>query len=90
MYLAGRSKRYILSVWGAASVVTPVASVLGALLFAAASPGTAGALAALSGGILLSLAVETMIPEAFDRAPLFSGAVAVLGFAIIAAVAALG
>jgi ZIP family zinc transporter len=90
MYLAGRSKRYILSVWGAASVVTPVASVLGALLFAAASPGMAGALAALSGGILLSMAVETMIPEAFDRAPLFSGAVAVLGFAIIAAVAALG
>jgi hypothetical protein len=28
-----------------------------------------------------------MIPEAFDSAPLFSGAVAVLGFAIIAAVA---
>jgi hypothetical protein len=36
------------------------------------------------------MAVETMIPEAVDRAPLFSGAVAVLGFAIIVAVAALG
>ena len=35
------------------------------------------------------MAVETMIPEAFDKAPLFSGTVAVLGFATIAAVAAL-
>ena len=88
MYLAGRSKRYILAVWGAASAVTPVAAVLGALLGGAASPAIAGALGALSGGILLGLAVETMIPEAFENAPLFSGAVAVLGFAIIAAVAA--
>jgi hypothetical protein len=29
-----------------------------------------------------------MIPEGFDKSPLFSGTVAVLGFAIIAVVAA--
>lgn len=90
MYLAGRSRRYIYSLWAAASVVTPVASVVGALLFATASPVVAGALGALSGGLLLGMAVETMIPEAFEDAPLFSGVVAVLGFAVIAAVAALG
>jgi ZIP family zinc transporter len=87
MHLAGRSARYIFSVWAAASVMTPVAAVLGCLLFAAASPKVAGTLDALSGGILLAMAVETMIPEALDRAPLFSGTVAVLGFAVIAAVA---
>jgi zinc transporter, ZIP family len=90
MHLAGRSGRYIILVWAAASVVTPVAAVLGSLMFAAASPGLAGTLEALSGGILLAMAVETMIPEALDKAPLFVGAIAVLGFAIIAAVAALG
>lgn len=89
MHLAGRSRKYILSVWAAAAAVTPVASVLGTLLFAGASPTMAGALGALSGGILLGIAVETMIPEAFESAPLFSGAVAVLGFGVIAAVAAL-
>ena len=89
MHLAGRSMRYIFSVWVAASVVTPVAAVLGSVFFAGASPMVAGILDALSGGILLAMAVETMIPEAFDKAPLFSGTVAVLGFAIIAAVAAL-
>ena len=89
MHLAGRSMRYIFSVWVAASVVTPVAAVLGSVFFAAASPTMAGILDALSGGILLAMAVETMIPEAFDKAPLFSGTVAVLGFATIAAVAAL-
>ena len=67
----------------------PVAAVLRSLLFAAASPGMAGTFEALSGGILLAMAVETMIPEALERAPLFIGAIAVLGFAIIAAVAAL-
>lgn len=85
MHLAGRSGRYIILVWAAASVVTPVAAVLGSLLFAAASPGMAGTLEALSGGILLAMAVETMIPEALEKAPPFIGAVAVLGFTIIAA-----
>ena len=89
MHLAGRSRRYIVVVWAGASAITPVCALLGAHLFAGASPATAGALGALSGGILLGMAVETMIPEAFESAPLFSGAVAVLGFAIIAAVAAL-
>ena len=39
------------------------------------------------GELLLVMAVETMIPEAIETA-LFIGAIAVLGFAIIAAVAA--
>jgi hypothetical protein len=49
----------------------------------------AGALEAASGGILLAMALETMIPEAFEEAPLFSGTTAVLGFAVSAAAAAL-
>jgi len=89
MHLAGRSRRYILSVWGAASLVTPVSAIIGSLLFANASPQAAGILDAVSGGILLAMAVESMIPEAFDKSPLFSGTIAVLGFAIIAALAAL-
>lgn len=89
MHLARRSGRYIILVWAAASAVTPVAAVLGSLLFAGASSAMAGMLEALSAGILLAVAVETMIPEAFDRAPLFSGVIAVLGFAVIAAVASL-
>lgn len=88
MYLAGRSMRYIISIWIGASLITPMAAVLGSIFFATASSGTAGTLDALSGGILLAMAVETMIPEAFHKAPLFSGTIAVLGFAIIAAIAA--
>jgi ZIP family zinc transporter len=89
MYLASRSMRYILLVWGAASLITPIAAVAGSLLLANASPALAGALDALAGGILLAMAAETMIPEAFDKSPLFSGTVVALGFALIAAVAAL-
>ena len=90
MYLAGRSRRYILSLWAAASMVTPAAAILGSVLFADASAEVSGALDAGSGGILLAMAVESMIPEAFGRTPLFSGTVAVIGFAIIAALAFIG
>ena len=89
MHLAGRSRRYILSVWCAASLITPVGAVLGSVVFANASPAVAGIFDAVSGGILVAMAVESMIPEAFDKTPLFSGTIAVLGFATIAALAVL-
>lgn len=88
MYLAGRSGRYIVLVWAVASLATPLMAVLGSFVFAAASPVMAGTLDALSGGILLAMAMEAMIPEAVDKAPAFSGTVAVLGLAVIAAIAA--
>jgi len=89
MYLAGRSRRYIVSVWGAATMITPVTTILGSVLFANASQEVAGILDAVSGGILLAMAVESMIPEAFDRTPLFSGTIAVLGFVTITALSVL-
>lgn len=70
-------------------MVTPVAAILGSIVFANASPEMAGILDAVSGGILVAMAVESMIPEAFDKTPLFSGTIAVLGFATIAALAVL-
>jgi ZIP family zinc transporter len=89
MYRAGRSMRYIYSVWATAGLVTPVAAVLGSLLLTGASPQLAGVLDALAGGVLLAMALETMIPEAFHETPLFSGTIAVLGFAILAALVVL-
>ena len=86
---AGRSTRYILAIWTTAVVVNLVVAGFAAAFFAAASPMMTGILEALSGGILLAMAVETMIPEAFDKAPLFSGTIAVLGFAFVAVIAAL-
>jgi len=68
--------------------MTPVAAVVGFVLFANAPPEVAGIFDAVSGGILVAMAVESMIPEAFGKTPLFSGTIAVLGFATIAALAA--
>ena len=89
MLRAGRSQRYVFFLWLAASAVTPVAAIVGSLLFAAASPEVSGALDAIAGGVLLTIALETMIPEAFEKAPLFSGTIAVVGFAAVAVFAAL-
>jgi ZIP family zinc transporter len=89
MHLAGRSMRFILVVWGAASLVTPAAAVLGSLLLANLSLEHAGALDAIAGGLLLAMAVESMIPEAFDKSPRFSGTIAAVGFTVIATIALL-
>jgi zinc transporter, ZIP family len=63
--------------------------VVGSVSFAQASPEVAGILDAVGAGVLVAMAVESMIPEAFDNTPLFSGTIAVLGFATITALAAL-
>jgi ZIP family zinc transporter len=89
MIAAGRSRRYVLALWTAAAAITPAAAVVGAVLLVASPPAVQGMLEAFSGGVLLTMAAETMIPEAFERSPAFSGAIAVLGFACIVALAAL-
>jgi zinc transporter, ZIP family len=87
MKLAGRSKRYLVGLWTGASFTSPVAAGFGSLLFVSASPWMSSALEAMSAGLLLSMAVETIIPEATQDSTLFSGTLAVLGFALIAAIA---
>lgn len=89
MIAAGRSRRYVLALWTGALAITPAAAVLGAVLLTASPPAVEGMLEAFSAGVLFVMATETMIPEAFERAPAFSGAIAVLGFASIVALAAL-
>jgi hypothetical protein len=58
-----------------------LAAILGSVLFANSFPRGSGYSPRGSGGILLTMAVESMIPEAFDGTPLFrlsSGTIAVL------------
>jgi zinc transporter, ZIP family len=52
-------------------------------------PRGGGYVDAVSGGILVAMAMESMVPEASDKTPLFSGTIAVLGFATITALAVL-
>ena len=82
MKRAGRSLRYIISVWVGIVLISGIAAAAGHLLRdtgATALPATILAFAA--GGVLAMLA-ESMIPEAFAEAQPFIGLITVVGFLV--------
>jgi zinc transporter, ZIP family len=80
MQIAGRSKRYIFTLWGLATLLVTVLAGASATLAGAAPQSAVGLCNAFAAGALLAMVVETMIPEAAaDSAP-FNGLIAVLGF----------
>jgi ZIP family zinc transporter len=80
MQLAGRSRRYIFSVWIGITVVIGVAASVGALVLGSASPQTPAAILAFAAGAVLAMLAEAMIPEAFESAQPFIGMITVVGF----------
>ncbi len=80
MKRAGRSVRYMLTVWTVVALVSGAASVLGAVGFRQAPDAlTAGVTAVAAGGILAMVA-DTMIPEAFSETHNWAGLMTALGF----------
>ncbi len=80
MKKAGRSARYIFSIWIGIAFISGVASLTGFAVFRHFSPDIiAGTTAVAAGGILCMLA-DTMIPEAFETAHGFAGLITVGGF----------
>jgi ZIP family zinc transporter len=81
LHQEGRSSRWILGLWMAVVLVSAASAALAFLLFDAAGPAVPFVQAFAAGG-LLTMLVDTMIPEAFedggDRAGLFT----VLGFTL--------
>ena len=61
----GRSRRYVLAVWGAVAVACTLATVLGYALLGGVSSDLVGALLALAAGGILAMLADTMMPEAF-------------------------
>lgn len=80
MKRAGRSSRYIFGLWGGIALASGVAAVAGNVLFAGSPPEVVAATTAVAAGAILAMIVDTMIPEAFDRAHDFAGLITVLGF----------
>jgi ZIP family zinc transporter len=80
MRQAGRSKAYVLGVWGGIAVASGVASILGFTLFRGFSPEIVAATTAVAAGAIMAMLVDTMIPEAFAQAHDLAGLITVLGF----------
>ena len=80
MKKAGRPALYVFSVWIGIAVVSGISSLLGFTLFRHYSPDVVAGTTAVAAGAILSMLVDTMIPEAFQETHDFAGLITVFGF----------
>lgn len=80
MRRAGRGRGYVFGMWGGIAVVSGLAAMVGYGLLGDASGALLAGVSALAAGAMLAMIADTMIPEAFERAHLWSGLITVLGF----------
>jgi zinc transporter, ZIP family len=83
MRTAGRSYRYIFSLWSAVAIGAAVAIAVGYAAFGLLDQPWPPRLQAFGAGALLATTAETMIPEAFHNSPRFSGFLAAIGFCVL-------
>ena len=83
MRAAGRSRRYIFSLWTAVAIGGAGAIALGYTAFGLLDQPWPPRLQAFGAGALLATTAETMIPEAFHNSPRFSGFLAAIGFCLL-------
>ena len=62
------------------ALASVAAGLLGCLLLVGASVQVVSVITALAAGAILTMVADTMIPEAFERAHLYAGLLATLGF----------
>lgn len=82
MKTAGRSKGYIFGVWGTIALISGIASLAGYSIFSGFSAEIIAATTAIAAGAILSMIVDTMIPEAFNTTHNLAGLITVAGFLI--------
>jgi ZIP family zinc transporter len=82
MRKAGRSATYVFGIWTAIAVACGLSSLAGYVLFDGLSPFVLAATTALAAGAMLTMIVDTMIPEAFSETHDWTGLIAVLGFLV--------
>jgi ZIP family zinc transporter len=82
MKKAGRSNRYIFSLWTGILLVSGMAAAAGYLLLGTAAPALPAAILAFAAGGVLAMLAESMVPEAFENAQPFIGLITVVGFLV--------
>lgn len=80
MKIAGRSKKYIFSLWFFIAFTSGLASYCGYEFFGELSKGVMSATTGLAAGAILAMIVDTMIPEAYENEHELTGLISVLGF----------
>lgn len=82
MRKAGRSASYVFGVWLGIAAACGLSSLAGYLLFDGLSPFVVAATTAVAAGAMLTMVVDTMIPEAVAETHDWTGLIAVVGFLV--------
>ena len=77
---AGRSAGYIFGIWSVIAVICGLSSLAGYAVFDAFSPFVVAMTTAIAAGAILTMIIDTMIPEAFAETHNWAGLIAVAGF----------
>ena len=80
--IAGRSTAYIFGVWGGITIASGLASLIGNIALAGASPWLIAATTAVAAGAILAMLSDTMMPEAFEQTHDYAGLITVAGFLV--------
>jgi ZIP family zinc transporter len=80
MKKVGRSSAYVFGVWGGIAIASGVAALAGYTLFDGAPAEVVAGTTSTAAGAILTMLVDTMIPEAFEEAHDYAGLIAVAGF----------
>lgn len=82
MRKAGRSAGYVFGVWTAIAVACGLSSLAGYVVFGELSDFAVAATTAVAAGAILTMVMDTMIPEAFSETRDLTGLIGVLGFLV--------
>ncbi|GHJ96762.1 ZIP family zinc transporter [Streptomyces sp. NE5-10] len=80
MRSAGRSRRYVFTLWGGIALISGLAALAGYALLGGTSEAVMALITAVAGGAILAMIADTMIPEAYGKVHLLTGLVTVAGF----------
>ena len=70
----------IYAMWGSLVLLAGLASAFGYLTLSEAGPETRALLEGIAGGAVITVATETMLPEAYERSGVLTGLAALFGF----------
>lgn len=90
MRQAKRGPGYVFGVWGGIAVLSAVAAVLGYTVFGGLSEAAAAATTAVAAGAILAMLADTMLPEAFEQAGVWTGLIVSVGFLLASGLSRLG
>jgi ZIP family zinc transporter len=82
MKSAGRSSFFVFGIWSVIAVICGLSSLAGYVVFDSFSPFVVALTTAIAAGAMLTMIIDTMIPEAFAETHNWAGLIAVLGYLV--------